>query len=57
MVPLELLILKSLDAGPNHSFGITRHVQEASGGAERLIKAERQWMAVARGVARLLRFG
>jgi transcriptional regulator len=32
MAPLELLILKSLDAGPNHGFGITLHVQQASGG-------------------------
>src|SRR5262245_26893778 len=32
MAPLELLILKSLDAGPNHGFGITLRVQEASGG-------------------------
>ena len=32
MAPLELLILKSLEAGPNHGFGITLHVQAASGG-------------------------
>lgn len=32
MAPLELLILKSLNAGPNHGFGITLHVQQASGG-------------------------
>ena len=32
MAPLELLILKSLDSGPNHGFGIAQHVQEASGG-------------------------
>lgn len=32
MAPLELLILKTLEAGPNHGFGITLHVQEASGG-------------------------
>ncbi|HYZ84561.1 MAG TPA: PadR family transcriptional regulator [Bryobacteraceae bacterium] len=32
MAPLELLILKSLESGPNHGFGITLHVQEASGG-------------------------
>lgn len=32
MAPLELLVLKSLDAGPNHGFGITQHVEEASGG-------------------------
>lgn len=31
MAPLELLILKSLDAGPNHGFGIALHVQQASG--------------------------
>ena len=29
---LELLILKTLVTGPNHGFGITLHVQEASGG-------------------------
>ena len=100
MAPLELLILKSLDSGPNHGFGITLHVQNASGGLlgieegslypalrrlekdgaliaewsttpagrrarfyrltpagrKRLSKAERQWAAVARGIARLLRF-
>jgi transcriptional regulator len=27
---LELLILKTLDAGPNHGFGIALHIQEAS---------------------------
>src|SRR5687767_8704309 len=32
MAPLELLILKSLDAGPNHGFGITLHVEHVSGG-------------------------
>ncbi len=32
MAPLELLILESLDAGPNHGFGITLRVQEGSGG-------------------------
>jgi PadR family transcriptional regulator, regulatory protein PadR len=32
MAPLELLILKSLDGGPNHGFGIALHVQSASGG-------------------------
>ena len=32
MAPLELLILKSLEGGPNHGFGIALHVQEASGG-------------------------
>lgn len=32
MAPLELLILKSLAAGPNHGFGVTLHVQQASGG-------------------------
>jgi len=32
MAPLELLILKTLDAGPNHGFGITLHVQTVSGG-------------------------
>lgn len=100
MAPLELLILKSLDAGPNHGFGITLHVQDASGGLlgveegslypalhrlekegalsaewsktpagrrarvykltaggrKRLAEAEAQWTAVAKGMARLLRF-
>jgi PadR family transcriptional regulator, regulatory protein PadR len=100
MAPLELLILKSLEAGPNHGFGITLHVQAASGGLlgveegslypalhrlekigalqaewsttaagrrarlyrlttpgrKRLANAEREWAAVAKGVARLLRF-
>jgi transcriptional regulator len=100
MTPLELLILKSLETGPNHGFGITLHVKEASGGLlgieegslypalrrlekdgalaaewgttpasrrarfyrltaagrKRLVKAEREWATVARGVARLLRF-
>lgn len=32
MAPLELLILQTLDAGPNHGFGITLHVQSVSGG-------------------------
>ena len=100
MAPLELLILKSLDSGPNHGFGIAQHVQAASGGLlgveegslypalhrlqkdgalaaewsttaagrrarfyrltpagrKRLVKAEQQWISVARGMARLLRF-
>lgn len=100
MAPLELLILKSLDGGPNHGFGIALHVQNASGGLlgveegslypalrrfekegavmaewsttpagrrarfyrltpagrKRLAKAEQQWAAVAKGMARLLRF-
>jgi len=29
---LELLILKTLDAGPNHGFGITLHIQTVSTG-------------------------
>ena len=29
---LELLILKTLERGPNHGFGITAHVQTASDG-------------------------
>ena len=29
---LELLILKTLDHGPNHGFGITLHIQTASEG-------------------------
>ncbi|MBI2687800.1 MAG: PadR family transcriptional regulator [Acidobacteria bacterium] len=32
MAPLELMILKTLDAGPNHGFGITTHVQTVSRG-------------------------
>jgi len=34
---LELLILKTLDHGPNHGFGITAHVKHASEG---LLKIE-----------------
>lgn len=29
---LDLLILKTLERGPNHGFGITLHIQEASSG-------------------------
>lgn len=29
---LELLILKTLEAGPNHGFGITQHIHNASEG-------------------------
>ena len=32
MAPLELLILQTLDAAPNHGFGITMHIQTVSGG-------------------------
>jgi PadR family transcriptional regulator PadR len=32
MVPLELLILKTLSRGPNHGFGITLHIEDATGG-------------------------
>lgn len=32
MAPLELLILQTLDAGPNHGFGIVTHIESASGG-------------------------
>lgn len=32
MAPLELLILKTLEAAPNHGFGITQHIQTVSGG-------------------------
>ncbi|HEU0124086.1 MAG TPA: PadR family transcriptional regulator [Bryobacteraceae bacterium] len=32
MAPLELLILQTLDAGPNHGFGITLHIESVSGG-------------------------
>jgi transcriptional regulator len=34
---LELLVLKTLDHGPNHGFGITSHVKQASEG---LLKIE-----------------
>lgn len=34
---LELLVLKTLDHGPNHGFGITAHVKKASEG---LLKIE-----------------
>lgn len=33
---LELLILKTLDRGPNHGFGITLHVEKVSSGLLRL---------------------
>ena len=33
---LDLLILKTLDRGPNHGFGITLHIQEASDGLLRV---------------------
>ena len=33
---LELLILKTLDAGANHGFGITLHIQNVSGGLLRV---------------------
>jgi PadR family transcriptional regulator, regulatory protein PadR len=32
MPPLELILLKTLARGPNHGFGITLHIQEASSG-------------------------
>ena len=32
MAPLELMILQTLDAGPNHGFGITLHIETVSGG-------------------------
>lgn len=32
MPPLELLILKTLSRGPNHGFGITLHIETATGG-------------------------
>jgi PadR family transcriptional regulator PadR len=34
---IELLILKTLEHGPNHGFGITLHIQGVSGG---LLKVE-----------------
>jgi PadR family transcriptional regulator, regulatory protein PadR len=33
---LDLLILKTLDRGPNHGFGITSHIQKASDGLLRI---------------------
>ena len=33
---LDLLILKTLDRGPNHGFGITTHIQKASEGLLRI---------------------
>lgn len=33
---LDLLILQTLLRGPNHGFGITLHIQEASGGLLRV---------------------
>src|SRR4051794_14240998 len=33
---LDLLILKTLDAGPNHGFGITLHIQSVSDGLLRV---------------------
>lgn len=35
-VALDLLILKTLAGGPNHGFGITTHIQEASSGILRV---------------------
>jgi len=32
MAPLERMIWKTLEAGPNHNFGITLHVRTVSGG-------------------------
>src|SRR5215471_16722711 len=97
---LDLLILKTLAREPNHGFGITLHVQNASkgllrveegslypalhrlerdrlvqgewqvtanarrarfyrltaAGLKRLDEAEKEWSALAKGVARVLRF-
>jgi PadR family transcriptional regulator len=33
---LELLVLKTLDSGPNHGFGIALHIQAVSGGLLRV---------------------
>ncbi len=33
---LELLILKTLDAAPNHGFGVTAHIAQASDGLLRV---------------------
>ena len=33
---LDLLILKTLDRGPNHGFGVTSHIQKASEGLLRI---------------------
>jgi hypothetical protein len=35
---LELLILKTLDAGPNHGFGIALHIEESSSALLRVEK-------------------
>jgi PadR family transcriptional regulator PadR len=97
---LDLLILKTLDQGPNHGFGITLHVHTVSegllrleegslypalhrleknklvhgewrqtgnarrarfysltpAGRRRLVEAETNWTAVAKGVRKVLRF-
>lgn len=97
---LDLLILKTLDREPNHGFGITLHVQNASSGLlrveegslypalhrlerdklvsaewqvtpnarrarfyrltaagrKRLAEAEQQWTALAKGVAKVMRY-
>jgi PadR family transcriptional regulator, regulatory protein PadR len=97
---LDLLILKTLDREPNHGFGITLHVQNASSGLlrveegslypalhrlerdklvsaewqvtpnarrarfyrltaagrKRLAEAEQQWSALAKGVAKVMRY-
>jgi len=36
---LELLVLKTLAAGPNHGFGITVHVETVSKGLQHMKKA------------------
>ena len=97
---LDLLVLKTLQLGPNHGFGITLHIQTASqgllrveegslypalhrlerdklvkaewtttdnrrrarvytltaAGRKRLGEAEENWMTLAKGVGKLLRF-
>lgn len=97
---LDLAILKTLELGPNHGFGITLHIQTASqgllrveegslypalhrlernqlvkaewtttnnrrrarlytltpAGRKRLGEAEESWLALSKGIGRLLRF-
>jgi hypothetical protein len=51
MAPLELTILHSLDAGPNHGSGITLDIETVPGG---LLGVE--WAGTAKVLNRLLRY-
>jgi hypothetical protein len=54
---LELLILKTLAAGPNHGFGIALHVEETSAALrKRLKEIEESWATLTEGVRRVLRW-